>query len=98
MSICLPCVDTLSRLLSTTKSRGFRKCEYNKLNYMISQYNWELETLKQTLIISTKSLVGHPIIQDVLWFVLILMYLTVFAYTTNLLELTSFVKKGLKKN
>jgi len=40
LKICLPCVDTLSPLLSPTKSRCFRKCHYNKLNNMISQYNW----------------------------------------------------------
>jgi len=40
LTICLPCVDTLSPLLSPTKSRCFRKCDFNKLNNMISQYNW----------------------------------------------------------
>jgi len=41
LTICLPSVDTLSPLLSPTKSRCFRKCDFNKLNNMISQYNWK---------------------------------------------------------
>jgi len=40
LTICLPCVDTLSPLLSPTKSRCFRKCDFSKLNNLISQYNW----------------------------------------------------------
>jgi len=32
LKICLPCVDTLSPLLSPTKSRCFRKPDFNKLN------------------------------------------------------------------
>jgi len=39
-TICLPCVDTLSSSLSPTKSRCFRKCDFSKLNHLISQYNW----------------------------------------------------------
>jgi len=39
IKICLPCVDTISPLLFPTKSRCFGKCDCNKLNYMISQYN-----------------------------------------------------------
>jgi len=40
LTICFPCVDTLSPLLSLTKSRCFRKCDFSKLNNFISQYNW----------------------------------------------------------
>jgi len=40
LTICLPCVDTLSPLVPQTKRRCFRKCDYKKLNVMISQYNW----------------------------------------------------------
>jgi len=40
LTISLPCVDTLSPLVSTTKMRCFRKCDYNKPNDMIFQYNW----------------------------------------------------------
>jgi len=40
LTICLPCVDTLFPLVSQTKVRCFRKCDYKKLNEMIYQYNW----------------------------------------------------------
>jgi len=40
LTICLFCVDTLSPLLSPTKSRCFRKCDFGKLKNLISQYNW----------------------------------------------------------
>jgi len=40
LTIFLPCVDTISPLVSPTKMRCFRKSDYNKLNDMISQYNW----------------------------------------------------------
>jgi len=40
LTICFPCVDTLSPSLSPTKSRCFRKCDFSKLNNLISQYNW----------------------------------------------------------
>jgi len=40
LTICFPCVDTLSPLLSPTKSRCFRKCDFSKLNNLISQYYW----------------------------------------------------------
>jgi len=40
LTICLPFVDTLSPLLSPTKRRCFRKCDFKKLNKMTSQYNW----------------------------------------------------------
>jgi len=40
LTICLTCVNTLSPLLSPTKSRCFRKCDFSKLNNMISQYYW----------------------------------------------------------
>jgi len=36
LTIFFPCVDSLS----PPKSRCFRKCDYNKLNNMILQYNW----------------------------------------------------------
>jgi len=39
-TICLPCVDTLSPLVSPTKMICFRKCDYNQLNDLISQNNW----------------------------------------------------------
>jgi len=42
LTICLPCVDTLSPLVYPTKMRCFRKCDYNKRNDMISPYNWTL--------------------------------------------------------
>jgi len=32
LTICSPCIDTLSPLLSLPKSRCFRKCDFNKLN------------------------------------------------------------------
>jgi len=35
LTICLPCVDTLSPLLSPTKRRCFRKCDFDKLNNII---------------------------------------------------------------
>jgi len=127
LTICLPCVDTLSPLLSPTKSSCFRKWDFSKLNNLISQYNWtnlyncldiesatklfysflnsffcecvpdsfppkidrppwltnqlqRLRNLKRNFSIkSTKSRVGHPIFQDMVWLVLILVYLTVIA-------------------
>jgi len=35
LTICLPCVDTLSPSLSPIKSRCFRKCDFSKLIYWI---------------------------------------------------------------
>jgi len=40
LTICLPCVDTLSPSLSPIKSRCFRKCDFSRHNNLISQYNW----------------------------------------------------------
>jgi len=40
LTICLPGVDTLSPSLSPNKCRCFRKCDFSKLNNLISQYNW----------------------------------------------------------
>jgi len=42
LKIFLPYVDTVSPLLSPTKSRCFRKCDLNKLNIMISHCATEL--------------------------------------------------------
>jgi len=44
LTTCLPCISTLSPLLSPTKSGYFRKCDFNKLNNMISQYNLDVES------------------------------------------------------
>jgi len=44
LTTCLPCISTLSPLLSPTKSGYFRKCDFNKLNNMISQNNLDVES------------------------------------------------------
>jgi len=40
LTICLPCIDTLSPLVPQTKMRSFPKCDYKRLNDMISEHNW----------------------------------------------------------
>jgi len=40
LTICLPCVDTIPLSVSPTKMKCFQKCDYNKLNDMISENNW----------------------------------------------------------